>query len=195
MNGFNFSRLPRILLTLGVMTVAGLWIAEEVGLLEVAEPADARSADLPLATPLPVRVVLQGVIAGDRNTPGVAILAEAGRRPVLVPEGAAFSEDLRVERVMPDRVVLRQRSSGAPIVLPLSLMPGDVPISPGMEMGRATDPQWRDEIPPPPPLERTPSAAFEPLPTDRVAPAVDASGPPPGSALTGPALPGPAAGR
>ncbi len=194
MNGFDFSRLPRILLTVGVIAVAGLWIAEEAGLLEVAPPLDARSADLPLATPLPVRVVLQGVIAGDRNTPGVAILAEVGRRPVLVPEGAAFSEDLRVERVMPDRVVLRQRSSGAPIVLPLSLMPGDIPVSPGMEAGRASDPQWRDEIPPPP-LERASSAPVEPLPTDRVPPAVDASGPPPGSGLTGPALPGPAAGR
>lgn len=161
MNGFDFSRLPRILLTLGVMTVAGLWIAEEVGLLEVAEPADARSADLPLATPLPVRVVLQGVIAGDRNTPGVAILAEAGRRPVLVPEGAAFSEDLRVERVMPDRVVLRQRSSGAPIVLPLSLMPGEAPVpGSGLASGRTTDAQWRDEIPPPS-VDRTPPPVLE----------------------------------
>lgn len=194
MNGFDFNRVPRILLTLGVITVAGLWIAEEAGLLEIAPPAGAHPADLPLAIPLPTRIVLQGVIAGDRSTPGVAILAEAGRRPVLVPEGAAFNDDLRVERVLPDRVVLRQRSSGAPIVLPLSLMPGDVPVGPGMETGRGADPQWRDEIPPPP-AERAPSATVEALPAERMPPPVDASGPPPGSGLTGPALPGPSAGR
>ena len=113
---------------------------------------------------------------------------------MLVPEGAAFNDDLRVERVMPDRVVLRQRSSGAPIVLPLSLMPGDVPVSPGMEPGRGSDPQWRDEIPAPP-MERAPSATAEALPAERVPPPVDASGPPPGSGLTAPALPGPGAGR
>lgn len=194
MNGFDFRRLPRILLTLGVIAVAGLWIAEEAGLLEIAPPAGAHSADLPLATPLPTRIVLQGVIAGDRNTPGVAILAEAGRRPVLVPEGAAFNDDLRVERVMPDRVVLSQRSSGAPIVLPLSLMPADVSANPGMEPGRSSDSLWRDEMPPPP-VGRAPSTAVEALPAERMPPPVDASGPPPGSGLTGPALPGPSTGR
>lgn len=161
MNVFDFSRLPRILLTLGAMTVAGLWIAEEAGWLEVASPGEAYSADLLHPTPLPARVMLQGVIAGDRETPGVAILAETGKRPVLVPEGTAFSDDLRVERVMPDRVILRQLSSGAPIVLPLSLMPGEAPVpGSGLASGRTTDAQWRDEIPPPS-VDRTPPPVLE----------------------------------
>jgi hypothetical protein len=135
MNAFDFSRLPRILLTLGVVTVAGLWIAEEAGWLKIATPMDALPTDPRVSEPLPVRVTLQGVIAGDQNTPGIAILAEAGKRPLLVPEGAPFNDDLHVERVMPDRVVLRQRSSGAPIVLALSLMPDDIPVSPGWKKG------------------------------------------------------------
>lgn len=159
MNAFDFSRLPRILLTLGVVTVAGLWIAEEAGWLKIATPMDALPTDPRVSEPLPVRVTLQGVIAGDQNTPGIAILAEAGKRPLLVPEGAPFNDDLHVERVMPDRVVLRQRSSGAPIVLALSLMPDDIPVSPGMEKGHISDSQWRDDPPPPRPGREMPGAA------------------------------------
>lgn len=153
---FDMSRLPRILLTLGVFTVAGLWIAEEVGWLGVAVPADAHSAVFPAAPALPVKLVLQGVIAGDRDVPGVAILAEAGKRPVLVPEGASFNEDVLVERVMADRVVLRQRSSGAPIVLPLSLMPADVPAGLDTPAARMTEGAMPEALPPSPAPEAVP---------------------------------------
>ncbi|WP_374477893.1 hypothetical protein [Zoogloea sp.] len=162
MNAFDFSRLPRILLTLGVVTVAGLWIAEEAGWLKIATPMDALPTDPRVSEPLPVRVILQGVIAGDQSTPGIAILAEAGKRPLLVPEGAPFNDDLHVERVMPDRVVLRQRSSGAPIVLALSLMPDDIPVSPGTEKGEVSDSQWRDGPPTPRPGREIPSKADVP---------------------------------
>ena len=68
--------------------------------------------------------------------------------PLLVPEGASFNDDLQVEKVMPDHAVLRQRSSGVTIELPLSLMPGDVPVSLSMSEGQAVTTQWQDEHPP-----------------------------------------------
>ena len=38
-------------------------------------------------------------------------------------EGAYFNEDIRVERVLPDRVLLRLRGDAVPVVLPLSPQP------------------------------------------------------------------------
>lgn len=162
MNAFCFGRTSHILLALGVLTVAGLWIAEEAGWLKVAQQDGRVSAQEQLPVPLPVRVTLQGVIAGDESTPGIAILAEAGKRPLLVPEGASFNDDLQVEKVMPDHAVLRQRSSGVTIELPLSLMPGDVPVSLSMSEGQAVTSQWQDEHPAPTPGQEIPKAINAP---------------------------------
>ena len=89
-----------------------------------AMPAPAQATTPPApAAPAPAPA-LQGVIAGSGSAPPVALLAEAGKRPVLVPEGASFGEDIRVERVMPDHVVLRRKGDSLPIALPLTTLPG-----------------------------------------------------------------------
>jgi hypothetical protein len=191
MNGFDFKRLQRILLGVGVLAVAGLWIGEEMGLILVAPPpaphvVEQRQAEAPAG------LVLQGVIAGNDSAPGVAILAEAGKRPVLVPEGASFNEDLQVDRVLADRVILRQRGIATPIVLHLAPMSGGEAIPPAMSTSRNELPIGRDEIPPAP-ADRAPGTPIEALPANRVPAPSDASGPPPGPGLTGPALPGPSA--
>lgn len=56
--------------------------------------------------------------------PGVAILAEVGKQPQLVQEGAPYNDDIRVERVLPDHVVLRRKGDSLPIALPLTTLPG-----------------------------------------------------------------------
>lgn len=189
MNGFDFKRLQKILLSIGVLVVAGLWIGEETGWILVASPrppgvVEASRVDAPAG------LELQGVIAGNDSAPGVAILAEAGKRPVLVPEGASFNEDLQVDRVMADRVILRQRGAAAPIVLHLTPMAGGEAMAPAMNNTRNALPIEHDEIPPAP-ADRAPGAQREALPANRVPAPSDASGPPPGPGLIGPALPGP----
>ena len=76
-----------------------------------------RCPSCPAQAPDDAHLTLQGVIAGSGSAPPVALLAEAGKRPVLVAEGSSFGEDIRVERVLPDRAVLRWRGSNAPIVV------------------------------------------------------------------------------
>jgi hypothetical protein len=189
MNGFDFKRLQKILLSIGVLTVAGLWIGEEMGLILVATPPVHHAVEQPHLE-APAGLVLQGVIAGNDSAPGVAILAETGKRPVLVPEGASFNDDLQVDRVLADRVILRQRGTATPIVLHLAPMAGGEAIPPAMSNSRNELSIGRDEIPPAP-ADRAPSVPIEALPANRVPAPSDASGPPPGTGLTGPALPGP----
>jgi hypothetical protein len=188
MNGFDFKRLQKILLSIGVLAVAGLWIGEEMGLILVATPPPHHVVEQQAEAP--PGLVLQGVIAGNDSAPGVAILAETGKRPVLVPEGASFNEDLQVDRVLADRVILRQRGTATPIVLHLAPMAGGEAIAPAMSNSRNELSIGRDEIPPAP-ADRAPSVPIEALPANRVPAPSDASGPPPGTGLTGPALPGP----
>lgn len=177
MNGFDFKRLQKILLSLGVLVVSVLWIGEEMGLLLVVNPSTPQFIERPQADP-PLGLVLQGVIIGNDSAPGVAILAETGKRPVLVPEGASFSEDILVDRVLADRVILLQRSTSTPIVLPLAPMAGGDAPTPPMTTSRNALSAQRDE---------------PPLPLNRIPPPADASGPSPGPGLSGPALPGPVA--
>lgn len=128
MQGFDYDRIQRFVVIIGVVAVAALWLAEESGLLMVAPPAQksmqqaAASDGMPL-TPLS-RLVLQGVIPGSGSAPGIAILAEVGKQPQLVQEGAPYNDDIRVERVMPDHVVLRRKGDSLPIALPLTTLPG-----------------------------------------------------------------------
>ena len=103
----------------------------------------AASPDGVPLTPLS-RLVLQGVIPGSGSAPGIAILAEVGKRPQLVQEGAPYNDDIRVERVMPDHVVLRRKGDSLPIALPLTVLPGVT--APGMQK----------------PSERQPKAAPQP---------------------------------
>ena len=124
--GFDYDRIQRIVVIAGMVVVFGLWLAEEAGLIRTAAPH--ASAVIPLSA-LPglqssaEGLALQGVIAGSATAPGIAILAATGKRPVLVAEGAYFNEDIRVERVLPDRVLLRLRGDTVPVVLPLSPQP------------------------------------------------------------------------
>ena len=189
MNGFDFKRLQKILLTVGVLAVAGLWIGEETGLILVASPPTPHVVE-PRHAEAPPGLALQGVIAGNDSAPGVAILAETGKRPVLVPEGASFNEDIQVDRVLADRVILRQRGVATPIVLHLTPLSGGEAIAPAMSSSRNELSGERDEIPPAPANRAPPSTQIEALPANRVPAPSDASGPPPGSGLTGPALPG-----
>ena len=128
MQGFDYVRIQRFVVIIGVAAVAALWLAEESGLLMVAPPVQksmlqAASPDGVPLTPLS-RLVLQGVIPGSGSAPGIAILAEVGKRPQLVQEGAPYNDDIRVERVMPDHVVLRRKGDSLPIALPLTVLPG-----------------------------------------------------------------------
>lgn len=114
MGGFDTVRLQRVLLALGALIVVGLWTAEETGILHVAAPPPGPSFE---ALPPPPGLVLQATIPASGAAPGMAILADGEHPPVLVPEGAGFNDDLRVERVLNDRVVLRHRGLDAPMVL------------------------------------------------------------------------------
>lgn len=120
MKFWDLDRALMVLFPAGLVLVFGLWLAEDRGVLTVAQP---RVAEAARAEPGPApagRLVLQGVIQAGGNAPGLAILAEPGRRPVLIPEGVSFNEDVRVEQVLADRVVLRQRGVEQPIVLMVS---------------------------------------------------------------------------
>ncbi|MBP6801310.1 MAG: Type secretion system protein [Pseudomonadota bacterium] len=128
MQGFDYDRIQRFVVIIGVAAVAALWLAEETGLLMVAPPIQksmlqAAAPDGVPLTPLS-RLVLQGVIPGSGSAPGIAILAEVGKHPQLVQEGFPYNEDIRVERVMPDHVVLRRKGDSLPIALPLTVLPG-----------------------------------------------------------------------
>lgn len=136
--------------------------------LPALAPADSPAAP---AAPVPA---LQGVIVGARSAP-VAVLAEAGKAALLVPEGGFYSSELRVEQVLADRAVLRRQSDDAEITLMLGTAPAAAAEAPPAPM-LATP---ADELPLQPPVPA----------------AMDASGPPPGPGLTGPALPGPVSGR
>lgn len=192
MKWFDYDHIQRIVVFAGLAVVLGLWAAEDAGLLPVAShnlpPASASLPQLPGAAPTMPHLTLQGVIAGSGSAPPVALLAEAGKRPVLVAEGSSFGEDIRVERVLPDRVVLRWRGSNAPIVVRLSPAGGSD--------GSATA-DVQTSAPgslPQPPADAVAPRRDEALPADRVPAPSDASGLPPGPSLTGPALSGPAPG-
>ena len=128
MQGFDYDRIQRFVVLIGIVAVAALWLAEESGLLMVAPPAQkpalsAATLDAPPLAPLS-RLVLQGVIPPSGTAPGIAILAEVGKPPQFVQEGAPYNEDIIVERVQPDHVVLRRKGDGLPIALPLTVLPG-----------------------------------------------------------------------
>jgi len=180
MSRFDYRRVLRAGVVAGALLAVGIWIVEEEEPPRVASPPpaefvvyDERPALSSVLQPgaLPS---LQGIIAGSGGAPGVAILAALGSGPSMVPEGELFNEDLRVERVRPDGVLLRRLSDNAAVALTL-------------------DPSAENELP-------TPAAGLQPpgpveaLPASRVSAPVDASGPPPGPGLTGPALPGPVSG-
>lgn len=192
MKWLDYDHIQRIVVIAGLAVVLGLWAAEDAGLLPVASPnlspGAAALPQLPGAAPTMPNLTLQGVIAGSGSAPPLALLAEAGKRPVLVPEGTSFGEDIRVERVLPDRVVLRWRGSNAPIVVRLSPAGGgELPVTTDVQNGAAGSlPQ--------PPADAVAPHRDETLPAERVPAPTDASGMPPGPSLTGPALTGPAAG-
>ena len=139
-----------------------------------AMPAPAQATTPPApAAPAPAPA-LQGVIAGAGSA-AVAVLAEPGKAPLPVPEGSLYSSEFRVERVQPDHVVLRRQSDGTLI----TLVPGTTPAAPGEAPAAPALVTPIGELPLQPPVPA----------------AIDASGPPPGPGLTGPALPGPVSGR
>lgn len=118
MSGFDSSGVRRVLLGVGVLVVAGLWTAEEAGWIHVAgSEASEEDTDLPPPAAEAQGLVARAVIVGNGKVPGVAVLSDNGRPPEMVSEGQAYHEDLRVERVLADRVILRQRDNNAPVVL------------------------------------------------------------------------------
>ena len=171
MNGLGSPRLLPIV----ILVACGL-----VACSPRDEPAPRLTLQVPPApaqvTPPPApgaRVpALQGVIAG---AVAVAVLAEPGKAPLQVPEGSLYSSEFRVEQVQPDHVVLRRQSDGTLI----TLVPGATPAAPGEAPAEPTLVTPIGELPLQPPVPA----------------AIDASGPPPGPGLTGPALPGPVSGR
>lgn len=124
MAGFDKVRLQRALLGLGALIVVGLWTAEEIGVLHVASQPGNPSLQV---LPPPPGLVLQATIPASGTAPGMAILADGEHPPVLVPEGASFNNELRVDRVLNDRVVLRHRGLDTPMVLIVGAMPVPAP--------------------------------------------------------------------
>ena len=173
MNGFGSLRLLPI-----VIIVAGGRVAcsprDEPAPRPALQAEPAPPQATPPSAPAAPAPALQGVIAGT-GTAAVAVLAEAGKAPQLVPEGGLYSREFRVEQVQPDHVVLRRQSDGTLI----TLVPGTTPAAPGEAPAVPTLVTPIGELPLQPPVPA----------------AMDASGPPPGPGLTGPALPGPVSGR
>lgn len=117
MGGLDGIGMRNILLRIGVLVVAALWIAEDMGWIRLAGSETSMDADLPAPVPGAMGLVAQGVIVGHGKSAGIAMLSDNGGPPEAVSEGQAYHEHLRVERVLADRVILRQRDSNAPIVL------------------------------------------------------------------------------
>jgi type II secretory pathway component PulC len=115
------------------------------------------------------------VITGAGAAAAVAVLAEAGKAPLLVPEGVLYSSEFRVEQVQPDHVVLRRQSDGTLI----TLVPGATPAAPGEA-----------------PAEPTLVTPIGELPSSpRCRPPSTPPACPRAPEFTGPALPGPVSGR
>lgn len=106
-----------LLLRIGVVVMVALWIAEDVGWIHIGGTPASLDEDLPMPVPQAMGLVAQAVIVGNGATAGSAMLSDHGGPPEMVSEGQAYHEDLRVERVLADRVILRQRDDNTPIVL------------------------------------------------------------------------------
>lgn len=174
MNGFGFPCFLPLVAIVAASLIAACSPRDEPAPRPAAAslpaPPPAGSPAAP-AAPVPA---LQGVIVGTGSAP-VAVLAEAGKAALLVPEGGFYGTELRVEQVFSDRAVLRRQSDNAEVTVMLGAAPatvGDAPAPPTLAIPA-------DELPLQPPVPA----------------AMDASGPPPGPGLTGPALPGPVSGR
>lgn len=68
---------------------------------------------------LPAGLSLRGIIPPSGDSPGIALLKEPGRPVVLVTEGHEYAPDLRVVRVLQDRILIRQRGNGDDLILTL----------------------------------------------------------------------------
>lgn len=136
MGRLDRATVQRVLLNVGIAVAVGLWIAEDAGWIRVFGAAAPVDEDLPAPVAEAMGLVARGVIVGNGATPGLVILSSNGRPPEMVSEGQAYHEDLRVERVLADRVILRQRDDNAPIVLAVlppaapSRTPGDAAPGP-----------------------------------------------------------------
>lgn len=194
MKGFDYDYLQRIIVVAGLAVVLGLWAAEDAGLLPVTlqTPSSAATAlpSLPGAAPVLPGLVLQGVVPASGGEPAMALLGEVGGHPRLVQEGARFNEDIRVDRILADRVVLHWRGSNAPVVVRLATAGVDTPPP-----QPAPAPRFDPDHLPMPPAGMSAPRPDETLPATRVPMPIDASGPQPGNGLTGPALSGPANGH
>lgn len=122
MKQLDYDAVQRVVVMIGLAVVVGLWAAEEAGLIGVAPqnavPLQGVSV-LESKVPAPPRVILSGVMAAQGDKPPMAVLALPGNAPMAVPEGAPLNDEIRVERVLPDKVLLRWRDGNAPIVVPL----------------------------------------------------------------------------
>ena len=98
--GFDYDRIQRIVVIVGMAVVFGLWLAEEAGLIRTAAPR-ASTAIPPSALPglqsSADGLVVQGVIAGNRRVPGIGVLAPARRA-----RGAGCTGAHRSGRPFPD---------------------------------------------------------------------------------------------
>lgn len=174
MNGFGFPSFLPFAAVAAASLVAACSPRDEPAPRPAAQVLPAPPLAGSPTAPAALAPALQGVIVGAGSA-SVAVLAEVGKAALLVPEGGFYSSEYRVEQVLPDRAVLRRQSDNAEITVMLGAAPatvGDAPAAPTL----ATP---ADELPLQPPVPA----------------AMDASGPPPGPGLTGPALPGPVSGR
>lgn len=152
-------------------------------------PAEhAQGAD---QTAAPNRFTLRGIISETAGHAGAALIADGSAPPQLISEGGAIRPGVRLERVLPDRVLLRLEGVTAPLELTLSVAANGTPdlLAPP-PLPQSLVSSGESELPDPP-RGSAPSVQPQVLPRDRVAAPIDASGPPPGAGLTGPALSGP----
>ena len=96
------------------------WVLPRTDAEELLLPVHATYAARPShAEGLPAGLTLHGIIPPAGGSPGIALLKEPGRPVVLVPEGHEYAPDLRVVRVLEDRIVMHQSGTHDDLILTL----------------------------------------------------------------------------
>ena len=135
-------------LATGMILAMGVWSPYVTAPLPVGNGTDVNTGSpaAPLAPPLRIanigNLTLQGVIVGNTKNPGMAMLGEPGAPPVMVPEGAKVGSDILLERVLPDRVILRRPLPHHPPQVRPTPQIGDEPKKSRPE-GRPSNCGWR----------------------------------------------------
>lgn len=96
------------------------WALPRTDAEELLLPVHATYAARPSqAEGLPAGLNLHGIIPPSGGSPAIALLKEPGRPMVLVPEGHEYAPDLRVVRILEDRIVIHHSGTNDDLVLSL----------------------------------------------------------------------------